>query len=133
MDAKTKAISYLSIAIGLVAGAATGWFMYTKTKARARELEEEERGSAVRAEEGEGDFADEGTYQYSDDPVEREAAERLGHEDDEYSLHTARGGDGGAYTDAFSDVEDAEELENDPFRDGDGETTDEESGSRGKR
>jgi len=42
MDAGTKAINYASIIIGSVIGAAVGWFIYRKTMARARELEEEE-------------------------------------------------------------------------------------------
>lgn len=139
MDAHTKAISYLSIAIGVCAGAATGWFMYTKTKARAAELEEqEERGGGVvgqRVEEGEGAFVlDDDAYEYSDDP---EAVGVTGRREDEFSLHTARGdveGEGG-YRDGFSsDVEDAEEVGSDPFGDGDGETTDEEGKARhGKR
>lgn len=137
MDAKTKAISYLSIAIGVVAGAATGWYMYTKTKARAKELEAEERNAAIRAGGGGDDdeddeFAEEGRYQYSDDAAEREAAEALERGDDEFSLHsTARGGE---YTDDFSIAdEDAEEFrdeDDDPFTKGDG---DEEQGFRGGR
>jgi uncharacterized membrane protein YdjX (TVP38/TMEM64 family) len=42
MDAGTKAINYASIIIGSIIGAAVGWFIYQKTMARARELEEEE-------------------------------------------------------------------------------------------
>ncbi|KAL1303701.1 hypothetical protein AAFC00_007053 [Neodothiora populina] len=146
MDAKTKAISYLSIAIGLFAGLATGWFMYTKTKARAREIEEEEREAALQVggAEEDGDEEEGGVaasaarghrYQYSDDPIERAAAERLGLDDgdegdDDFSMHS-----NARYRDAFSDVEDAEDVpdnevidvddddkarEHDPFADGDG-------------
>lgn len=120
MDAKTKAISYLSIALGMVAGAATGWFMYTKTKDRAREIEAEEREAAIRAEEGDAEYAEEGRYQYSDDPEERDAAGTLGRDEDEFSLHTARG----EYRDSSSSGEDDSD---DPFRLGDG---DEEQGFR---
>jgi uncharacterized membrane protein YdjX (TVP38/TMEM64 family) len=42
MDAGTKAINYASIIIGSIIGAGVGWFIYQKTMARARELEEEE-------------------------------------------------------------------------------------------
>ena len=42
MDAGTKAINYASIIIGSIIGAGVGWFIYQKTMARARELEEED-------------------------------------------------------------------------------------------
>jgi uncharacterized membrane protein YdjX (TVP38/TMEM64 family) len=42
MSAGTLAINYISIAIGAAVGAATGWYIYQKTMARARQLEEEE-------------------------------------------------------------------------------------------
>ncbi len=41
-DAGTKAINYASIIIGSLIGAGVGWFIYQKTMARARQLEEEE-------------------------------------------------------------------------------------------
>ncbi|KAF1932435.1 TLG2-vesicle protein of 38 kDa [Didymella exigua CBS 183.55] len=108
MDARTKAISYLSIAIGAVAGVATGWFMYKKTKERGAELEEEERQGVRRASiEG---LANE----YADEPDALEAAVHLREEDDDISL---RGGWDDEYTD---DVTDAAEIgDDDPFRDGD--------------
>jgi uncharacterized membrane protein YdjX (TVP38/TMEM64 family) len=42
MDTGTKAINYASIIIGSIIGAVVGWWIYRKTIARARELEEEE-------------------------------------------------------------------------------------------
>ena len=130
MDARTKAISYLSIALGVTAGIATGWFMYIKTKDRSREIEAEERDAAIRGDEGDDSIAEEGRFQYSDDPVERNLANSLGHDGDDYSMHTARG----EYRDAWSSGEDdAEDLNydddngDDPFRIGDG---DEENGFR---
>lgn len=120
MDAKTKAISYLSIALGMVAGIATGWFMYTKTKSRSAELEAEEREAAIRAEEGDEEYEEEGQYQYSDDPVEREAADAIGRGDDEFSMHSAKDG----YKDRnslSSGEEDADELGGNPFTLGDGD------------
>lgn len=87
MDARTKAISYLSIAIGVSAGAATGWFMYTKTAARARELEAQEGGAgdpARASREG-----DEESGEYSDDPRDAEEAAMLRAEQDGFSMHTA--------------------------------------------
>lgn len=117
MDARTKAISYLSIAIGAVAGVATGWFMYKKTKERAAELEEEER-QGVRATSVEGL-----EREYADDPEALDAAEHLREEDDDISL---RGGWDDDYTD---DVEDAADIGEDPFKDGDA-TDDEERRGR---
>ncbi|KAI0997982.1 Golgi apparatus membrane protein [Podosphaera aphanis] len=39
LDAKTKAINYASIALGIIIGATVGWIIYRRTMARARELE----------------------------------------------------------------------------------------------
>lgn len=117
MDAKTKLVSYVSIFIGLCAGIATGWFMYTKTKARARELEAEEREAAIRGDTGdEESLAEEGRYQYSDDAMEREATAAI-REQDGISLHSDAG-----YRDAsFSEEDegDARSLD-DVFKHGDG-------------
>jgi hypothetical protein len=118
MDARTKAISYLSIAIGAVAGVATGWFMYKKTKERAAELEEEERQGVRRA------SIDGLENEYADDPDAREAAEHLREDQDDISL---RGGWDDDYTD---DVDDAADIGDDPFKDGDA-TNDE--GRRGPK
>ncbi|KAF1351131.1 hypothetical protein BDV97DRAFT_398088 [Delphinella strobiligena] len=126
MDLHTKIISYLSIAIGLTAGIVTGWFMYTKTKARAAQLEADEGENALRGEEGDEELDDEGQLQYSDDPIERSAAHALARGQDGYSLHGH-----GQYRDSFSDddddAEDADEFQDDPFLHGDG---DEEEGFR---
>lgn len=134
MDLHTKMISYLSIAIGLTAGIVTGWFMYTKTKARAAELEAEEGQNALRGEEGDEELDDEGQLQYSDDPIERNAAHALARGEDDYSLHSAARGGHSQYRDSFSDednddddAEDADEFQDDPFLHGDG---DEEEGFR---
>ena len=137
MDGRTKAISYLSILIGVVAGIATGYFMYTKASARAAELEAEERENAIRPtprigtggsgdEEsgwvGDEDAEDGGEYDYSDDPAEREATKAI-RDGDGISLHTHEGEGEGAYRDAFSDdgeEGDARSLDH-AFRDGDGD------------
>src|ERR1700733_4709296 len=42
MSAGTRAINYISIAVGATVGVVTGWYIYQKTMARARQLEEEE-------------------------------------------------------------------------------------------
>lgn len=135
MDFKTKMISYLSIAIGMTAGIATGYFIYVKTKARAEQLEaEEEAAAAAGANGGQAGgrrrMSDAGP-DYLDDPdVEAAAASRR--DPDDFSLHTTyaddeRGGSRGGYLDDFTDDEDARER--DVFDDGDGSVTgDEEEG-----
>jgi hypothetical protein len=117
MDAKTKAVSYISIAIGLIAGVATGWFMYRKTKQRAAELEAEERAGVRRA------SIEDLEREYADDPDALEAAETLREEDDDISLRT---GWGDEYHD---DIDDAPEID-DPFKAGDGDEEEELGGRR---
>jgi uncharacterized membrane protein YdjX (TVP38/TMEM64 family) len=135
MDFKTKMISYLSIAIGMAAGIATGYFIYVKTKARAEQLEAEEAAAAGTGANGGEDarrrMSDAGP-DYLDDPDVEAAA--LRRDPDDFSLHTTyaddeRGGVGGrgGYLDDFTDDEDARER--DVFDDGDGSMTgDEEDG-----
>lgn len=118
MDAKTKAISYLSILIGMVAGVATGYFMYNKTKQRAAQLEAEERAGIRRT------SVDDLENDYADDPSALEAAERLREEDDDISLRTAWDDE---YTDEPPETGDAVEIGDDPFKYGDA-SEDEERG-----
>ncbi|KAF1808962.1 hypothetical protein P152DRAFT_442879 [Eremomyces bilateralis CBS 781.70] len=81
MDAKTRAVSYLSILIGILAGAFTGWFIYRQTKKRAQQLEGEERTRIAR--ESEEELARE----YEDDPEAGYAAEVIREDIDDISLH----------------------------------------------
>lgn len=127
MDAKTKMISYLSIAIGMAAGIATGYFIYVKTKARADQLEAEE-AAAAGGEEGRRRMSDAGP-DYLDDPDVSDAA--LRRDVDDMSLHTTYADDerNRAYSDDYTDDEDARER--DVFDDGDGSVTgDEDEGRR---
>lgn len=111
MDTKTKALSYMSIAIGGLAGVATGWFMYRKTKERARQLEDEERRGIRRT------SVEDLERDYADDPAALEAASTLRQDDDDISL---RSGWGDGYHDEPTDVEDdALEIPDDPFSAGD--------------
>jgi SNARE associated Golgi protein len=80
MDAKTRALSYLSIAIGMFFGIATGYIIYGQTKKRARELEELERAEG-------GVLRDE----YEDDPDLVESEGWLREETDDISLRDAWG------------------------------------------
>lgn len=43
MDTGTKIVNYMSIIFGVSLGIFTGWWVYTKTQARARQLEMEEQ------------------------------------------------------------------------------------------
>lgn len=128
MDAKTKMISYLSIAIGMAAGIATGYFIYVKTKARADQLEAEE-AAAAGGEEGRRRMSDAGP-DYMDDPDVGDAA--LRRDADDMSLHTTYAADerGRAYSDDYTDDEDARER--DVFDDGDGSVTGDEDEGRMK-
>ena len=133
MDAKTKMISYLSIAIGMAAGIATGYFIYVKTKARADQLEAEEEAAAaaIGGEERRRRTSDAGA-EYADDPEVGGGGGRLKRDSDDVSLHTTYADDErgrSAYSDDYTDDEDARER--DVFDDGDGSVTgDEEEGRR---
>lgn len=115
MDSGTKALSYISIAIGAIAGVVTGWFMYKKTKQRAKQLEAEERTGIRRT------SIEDLENEYADDPAALEAAEALRENEDDISL---RSGWGEEYHDEPTDTEDALELPDDPFRSGDGDEGD---------
>lgn len=122
MDAKTKAISYVSIVIGLIAGVATGWIMYRKTTERAAQLEAEERAGVRRA------SIEDLERQYADDPDALEAAETLREEEDDISLRTGWGDD--EYHDDPPELDDDLEISNDPFKAGDGDEEEETTGRR---
>ncbi|KAH9826276.1 Golgi apparatus membrane protein tvp38 [Teratosphaeria destructans] len=122
MDVKTKVVSYLSILIGVLAGIATGYFIYVRTQARAKQLEAEE-AAATRPRRRR--VSDGGT-EYIDDPDEGVAVDDLRRYPDDVSLHTTYEEDlerGGVFTDEFTDEEDARQR--DVFDEGDGETEDE--------
>ncbi|KAL5121249.1 Tlg2-vesicle protein [Pleosporales sp. CAS-2024a] len=119
MDPKTKAISYISIAIGAIAGIATGWLMYKKTKERAAQLEAEER-AGLRTASLPGLEPE-----YADDPEALHAADHLREEEDDISLNTT-------WDDDYHDepaTGDAIEIGDDPFHDGDAHQ-DEERGTK---
>jgi hypothetical protein len=78
MDAKTKAVSYASIAIGITMGFATGWLIYAQTKKRTKELEELERVEAGLP-----------ASEYADDSEYEEDAAFLREQDDDVSLRDA--------------------------------------------
>ncbi|SMR52990.1 unnamed protein product [Zymoseptoria tritici ST99CH_1A5] len=124
MDARTKAVSYISIAIGMVVGVGTGYIIYVRTKARAKVLEAEE--AALAGQGGRRTSAGVGG-EYIDDSD----GERPGRREDEISLHQTYEDDleaGSGYRDQFTDDEDA--VERDVFDAGD-ETEEEEGGGGG--
>ena len=131
MDTKTRIVSYVSIAIGILAGLATGYIVYMRTKARANQLEAEEAAGAV---SGRRRSSAAGA-DYIDDPDEQEAGNFLRRSEDDVSLHTTYDSDleGGEYRDEFTDDEDAQER--DVFDDGDGGYESEEAanGKKGER
>jgi hypothetical protein len=100
MDAKTKALSYVSIAIGVIVGAGTGYFIYAQTKKRAEELEELERTEAGAL-----------PAEYADDPDFTEAADFMREEDDDISLRDAWLDDDAYYDDDTGAVSSGEEDE----------------------
>ncbi|KAF2146698.1 uncharacterized protein K452DRAFT_241714 [Aplosporella prunicola CBS 121167] len=120
MDAKTKAISYVSIVIGLAAGVLTGWLMYRQTSARAAELEQEER-DAVR-----GHSRQEVGRDYADDPEAGAAAEVLREAEDDISLHTEAYYADAAEIGSYHDEEGEDGAQDDVFDAGDGLSTDDE-------
>ncbi|WPH02497.1 Hypothetical protein R9X50_00536200 [Acrodontium crateriforme] len=129
MDAKTKAVSYISIVVGGIAGIATGYFIYSRTKARAAQLEAEEVEAATSGRRT-SDVANE----YIDDSDEQGAVDVLRRYESDISLHQTYEGDleGGRapdYVDEFTDDEDANETAN-VFDIGDGESGDEDNKKR---
>ncbi|KAF2707790.1 hypothetical protein K504DRAFT_458273 [Pleomassaria siparia CBS 279.74] len=122
MPPKAKALSYVSIAIGGIAGAATAWFMYKKTKERGRQLEAEERAGARRT------SVEDLENEYADDPDALEAAEALREDEDDISLRDSGWGD--EYHDEPADAEDILEIDDDPFTAGDGDEEEEVGGRR---
>lgn len=128
MDTKTRIVSYISIAIGVVAGMATGYLVYARTKARAQQLEAEEAAGAVSGRRASNVAGDE----YIDDPDERQAVNFL-RRDDDVSLHTTYDDDldrGSGYRDEFTDDEDAQERN--VFDDGDGYESEEAGFKKGR-
>ena len=134
IDTKTKIVSYVSIVIGMVAGILTGYWVYNRTQARARQLGAEEAAAGT---SGNARRRSRSSADYIDDPDERAVDGYLSRGDDDISLHTARDDyadevESGRYRDEFTDDEDA--VERDVFDDGDGFSEREDVGSRkGKR
>ncbi|KXT08623.1 hypothetical protein AC579_5973 [Pseudocercospora musae] len=127
MDFKTKVVSYVSAIVGMVVGGLTGYLIYARTAARAKELEAEEvGGERRRSVRGGGEGGGGGEYVDDDDDDERD--ERG--DSDALSLHTTAYEDDldTGYRDEFTDDEDA--VERDPFDAGDGAEDEESKGKQ---
>ncbi|KAK5053201.1 hypothetical protein LTR84_002175 [Exophiala bonariae] len=78
MTLQDRVVNYSSIGIGAIVGAFTGWYIYQKTMARAKELEAEEVGNnqdpARRSSH---------TRRFSDDPEAQAAAETIARDEDD--------------------------------------------------
>lgn len=79
MTLQDRVVNYSSIAIGAVVGAFTGWYIYQKTMARAKELEAEETGSIHDSTRRTGRIP----RRFSDDPEAQAAAETIARDDDD--------------------------------------------------
>jgi uncharacterized membrane protein YdjX (TVP38/TMEM64 family) len=114
MDAGTKAINYASIIIGSILGAGVGYWIYSKTMARARELEEEELENGLQ--DGGLVVGGRADRTYTDvDGAEEDSAALM--DPDDISLwdhEDGTGNRGPGYSDEFTDEEDV-------FASGDGD------------
>ncbi|EME44269.1 hypothetical protein DOTSEDRAFT_71937 [Dothistroma septosporum NZE10] len=129
MDTSAKIISYLSIIIGMALGVGTGYVIYTRTKARAKQLEADEAAAATT-----GRRESEHSADYNDDLDEREATNALRSSRSDISLHTTYADEAdleNGYRDEFTDDEDAHER--DVFDVGDGDDDDDDNGKNGRR
>lgn len=130
MDTGARIISYLSIIIGMALGVGTGYVIYTRTKARAKQLEAEEAAAATSG----GRRESQNSPDYNDDPDEREARNVLRSSRSDISLHPTYADEAdleSGYRDEFTDDEDAHER--DVFDVGDGDDDDDGSGKTGQR
>ena len=115
MSAGTRALNYVSIAVGVTIGIVTGWYIYQKTMARAQQLEEEE-ANAVRNTIRRTSMP---PRVYSDDPEAQIAATALaegGAENDDIDYFDDND-DSGPEHGAYQDQSDSEDV----FGQGDGE------------
>ena len=115
MSAGTRAINYVSIAIGVTVGIVTGWYIYQKTMARAQQLEEEEANKVRDTPRGTGMPP----RVYSDDPEAQVASRTLtedSSEDDGIDYFDDNDESGPEYG-GYQDQSDSEDV----FGQGDGE------------
>ncbi|KPI43498.1 Golgi apparatus membrane protein tvp38 [Cyphellophora attinorum] len=110
MSTGAKIVNYTSIAFGACLGMGVGYYIYQKTMARARELEQEEAANAQDPVRRPGPPP----KQFSDDPEAQHAVDVVLEQDTmDYFDETSTSNERGAYTDDYTD-------DDDPFGRGDG-------------
>ena len=119
MSTGTRAINWASIIVGGLVGAFTGWSIYQRTMARAKELEAEESAHVRDSVERSGVPPPE----FSDDPDTQVAASTIANKsaDDDapefFDEESSPRLEGPGYRDEFTDDEDADDV----FGRGDGD------------
>lgn len=111
MSAGTRAINYTSIIGGALVGIFTGWYIYRKTMARARELEAEERNTVHDSYNRSGGALAE----FSDDLNAVAAAEAVARDLEDGTFIDEDSGHNDPYRDEYTDDDD------DVFDQGDGD------------
>jgi len=111
MSAGAKAVNWISITVSFLVGAFTGWYIYQRTMARARELEAEEstnvRNSITHTGQPPAEFLD--------DPEAQAAVVTLGQQNDHVDFFDDEPSpDANGYRDEFADDDDV-------FHHGDGD------------
>ena len=95
MSAGTKAVNMISILIGVAIGTFTGWYIYQRTVARARQLEAEETSSVRHVANRNGAAPTD----FSDDPETHRAASTIAQGDNIDIFDDGTGAGGAAYKD----------------------------------
>lgn len=117
MSTAARVINWTSIAIGLLIGAFTGWYIYQKTMARAKQLEAEERANVRDSVQQSGAPPPE----FTDDPDAQVAASTVANREDDapdyFDEETSPRPENREYRDEFTDDEDADDV----FGRGDGD------------
>ncbi len=114
MTAGTRAVNYISIAVGMAVGAGTGYYIWNKTMARARQLEEEE-ASGIRDTTRRTEIP---PRVYSDDPEAQLAADTIARDEVEDDDIDYFDDEPGSDPQEYRDQSDAE---SDVFGQGDGD------------
>ena len=110
MDTATKAVNWLSIIFGVLLGVATGWWIYTRTMARSRQIDSEDRThGGQRKRQPPADFLDDPEQATTATPIQDDQIDFLNQEStEEYRDDVATD----EYDDVFryGDEEDADAI-----------------------
>lgn len=111
MSAGAKAVNWIGITVGFLVGAFTGWYIYQRTMARARQLDADENANVRNSVTHTG----QPPAEFMDDPEAQAAATTLVLQNDDVDFFDEESGpDGNGYRDEFID-------EDDVFNQGDGD------------